>query len=135
MKIIIKNILVKIYHSIRIIEYYHRSLWQVYFIIITKIPGIGPNSAFQIFFKTTNNLMGPKKLVFTLLILSPYPRIIELDALFLFITLYIITIKKAINKVQRYTIFHSINNILNTCNELSTRSIYNFLINLSILIY
>lgn len=38
--IIVKLALVKAHYSIGIIEHYHRSLYQVHFIIITKLPGI-----------------------------------------------------------------------------------------------
>lgn len=40
MGIIIKNVPVKAYHFIIMVKYYHRSLCQVYFIIITKILSI-----------------------------------------------------------------------------------------------
>ena len=38
--IIIKNSLVETHHSIGMVEYYHRFLQQVYFIIITEVPDI-----------------------------------------------------------------------------------------------
>lgn len=40
MEIINKNILVEAHHFIGMIERYHGPLQQVYFIIITEIPGI-----------------------------------------------------------------------------------------------
>lgn len=58
MGIIIKNILIEAHHFIHMIEYYYESLWQVYPIIITEIPGIEPNLTFQIFFEAINNSVG-----------------------------------------------------------------------------
>lgn len=40
MGIIIKNVLVEVYHFIGMIEHYYGSLQQVYLIIITEIPDI-----------------------------------------------------------------------------------------------
>lgn len=45
MSVIIKNVLVEIHYFINMMNYYHQSLWQVYFIITTKFLGIKLNLA------------------------------------------------------------------------------------------
>lgn len=77
MGIIVKNILVKPLQFIAMFEYYHGSLRQVYFIIITKILSIKLNLILQIFFKSTNNSIYHNKLVSTLLVFGIYSRITE----------------------------------------------------------
>lgn len=59
----------------------HRLLQQVYFIITTKILGIKPNLALQMFFKAINSLIGPNGLVPTLLIFGAYSKITKQNAL------------------------------------------------------
>lgn len=73
MGIIVKNALIEVYHSISMVEYYHRPLRQVYSIITIKILAIKPDSAFQIFFKAINNSIGPNGRVCTLLVFGAYP--------------------------------------------------------------
>ena len=62
------------------IERYHGLLRRVYSIIITKIPGIKPDSVLQISFKAINDSVGPNRLVFTLLVFGIYLRITKSDA-------------------------------------------------------
>lgn len=99
MGIIIKNALIKAYHSIGIIKYYYKPLQQVYLIINTKIPGIEPELVVQIFFEAINNLMSFNKLILTILVFGAYSKITKLDALFLLITQYIMAMNKAIDKI------------------------------------
>lgn len=105
MDIIVKNALVKTYHSIGMVVRYYRSLWQVYLIITTKIPGIKPNLALQMSFKAINNLMGFNGLDATLLIFGTYPRITKLDALSLLIPQRAMAIKKAMDELRKYIAF------------------------------
>lgn len=135
MSIIIKNALVEIHHSIDLVEYYHGSLCWVYFIITIKILDIKSDLTLQMFLKSINNSAGPNKLVPILLIFDAYLRMIKLDVPSISITLYIMVIKKAINKVRKCTTLQQINDILNTWNRLFITSAYNFLINLLVLVY
>lgn len=57
MEIIFINILVKANYSIRLIEYYHGSFYQVYMMITAKILEIKLELAFQISFKALKNLL------------------------------------------------------------------------------
>lgn len=98
-RINIKNTLVEVYHSIDMVEHYYRPLWQVYSIITIKIPDIESEFALQMSFKTINNLLSLNRLVSNLLIFSAYPRMTELNTLFLSITQHIIDMKKAIDEV------------------------------------
>lgn len=83
MGIIVINAIVEAHHSIGVVEYYHRSLQQVYSIITTEIPRIKPDLAFQISFKAINNLVSPNELVLTLLVFSAHPKMTERKASFL----------------------------------------------------
>lgn len=118
-----------------IIKYYHRLLWRLNFIITTEISGIEPDLVFQIFFKFINNTVGPNELVFILLILNAYCRMIKLDTLFLSITQRAMAIKKAIDKFQKYNVSWQVYNALNICNRLFTIFVHKLLINLLILVY
>lgn len=60
MGIIVKKVLVKANHSIKLLECYDSPLRQFYTIITTEILGIKPKLAFQMFFKAFNNLIGVK---------------------------------------------------------------------------
>lgn len=80
MKIIVKNILVKIYHSIRLVKSYHSLFWQIYRIITTKLPAIKPKLALEMFFNALNNLARPNGLVIILLVFSTYLCMTDMDA-------------------------------------------------------
>lgn len=51
MNIIVKNAAIETYHSISMVERNHRSLCQVYSIIISEIPYIDPDLTLQIALK------------------------------------------------------------------------------------
>lgn len=104
-------------------------------IISTKISGIEPDLVFQISFKTINNSIGLNKLIFTLLISSIYSKMTKLDTLFPSITQCIMTMRKAVCKVQKCIASQQINNVFSICNRLSIISLYNLSINLPVLIY
>ena len=55
MEIIVKNIFVKIHHSIDLIECYHESLCRVYIIITIEIFEINADLVLQMSFKTFND--------------------------------------------------------------------------------
>lgn len=84
------------------VQYYHRSLQQVYSIIIPKILGIEADLILQIFFKAINNFAGLNWLVSTLLVFDAYPTMIELDVLPPSIIQYVIAIKKVVDEIQKY---------------------------------
>lgn len=86
MDIIIKNVLIKTYHFINIIKYYHRLPQYNYSIITTKIPNIKFKLASQMFFKAIKNLKSCNKIVFILLVFDTFFRMTKLDAFFLLIT-------------------------------------------------
>lgn len=72
MGIIVKNTLVEAHYFIDIMKRYYRLLQQVYFIIITKIPGIELDLALQMFIKVINNSINSNRLVSTLLVFCAY---------------------------------------------------------------
>lgn len=101
---IIKNIPVKVYHSISIVKYYYGPLPQIYSIINNKILGIKLELALYMSFKTINDLVGPNKLVPTLLVFGIYLRMTELNVLSPLIIQRGIAMKKAIDEIQKCTI-------------------------------
>lgn len=118
MGIIIKNPLVETHHSMDIIEYYHGSARQIYSIITAKIPGMKPNLALQIFFKTINNLLGLNEQVFTLFVFGAYPKMTKKDVLSLSITQRVHAIQKTINEFQKCIVFQQIDDVLNFWNSI-----------------
>ena len=99
MGIIVKNVPVEAYHSIGLVERYHRPLRHVYTIITTEIPGIEPELALQMSFKALNNSVGPNDLVPTLLLFGVYPRMTEMDAPSPTITQHTMAMRKAMEKI------------------------------------
>lgn len=86
-------------------------------------------------FKAINNSIGPNGLVLILLVFGVYPKMIEQDAPFPSITKHAVAMQKAMNKIQRCTIFQRINNVFNTWNGPSTASVHDLSINSPILVY
>lgn len=86
-------------------------------------------------FKAINNLVDPNRLVPSLLVFRAYFRINELNLSSVSIFQHIMAMKKAINKVWKFTTFWQVNNTLNTCNESSIAFVYDLLINLPVLVY
>ena len=99
MGIIIKNTPVEAHHFISMIERYYGPLRQVYSIITTKISGIKPNLALQMFFKAINDSVGLNELVSTLLVFDTYSKMTKLDAPSPSITQYTMAIRKAMDKI------------------------------------
>ncbi len=135
MGIIIKNTPVEAHHFISIVECYHGPLRRVYSIITIEIPGIEPKLAFQMFFKAINDLVGPNRLVLTLLVFGAYPRMSELDAPFASITQYATAMKKAMKEVRKCTASRQVNNTLNTRNGSLTAAVHGLPINSPVLVY
>ena len=79
MGIIVKNAPIEANHLISMVERYYGPRRQVYLIGTSKIPGIKPNLAFQIFFQAIKNLIGPHGLIPILLVFGAYFKMTELD--------------------------------------------------------
>ena len=77
----VKIVLIEAYNFVGIVERYYRLIRQAYSIIIAKIPGISKDMALQMAFKAINDIVGPNRLVPTLLVYSAYPQITEHDPL------------------------------------------------------
>jgi hypothetical protein len=69
-----------------IVERYYGLIRRAYSIIIAEIPGISKDMALQMAFKAINDIVGPNRLVLTLLVYGAYPRITEHDPLLLLVT-------------------------------------------------
>lgn len=135
MGIIVKNIPIEVHYSISMDEHYHKSLQQVYSIIIIKISSIKADLVLQMFFKAINNLVGFNRLILILLIFDVYFRITKINIPSLIITWRVLTMQKTINEIQKYIVSHQVNNVLNTQNRPSTRSMHNLSINSPVLVY
>ena len=135
MGIIVKNAPVEAHHSIGMVERYHGPLRRVYSIISTEIPGIEPDLALQMSFKTINDSVGPNGLVPTLLVFGAYPRMTELDAPSPSITQRAMAMKKAMDEVRKCTASRQVNDALNTRNGPSTASVHDLPINSPVLVY
>ena len=83
MRIIVKNVFVKIHHSIDQIEKHHGFFRRVYLIIAAEIFDIDSNLKLQMTFKTINDSIDFHDLIFTLLIFGTYFRMTELNVFFL----------------------------------------------------
>lgn len=81
MGIIVKNVLIKAYHSIKLVGRYQKPLCQVYNIITITIPGTKLKLALQMFFKEFNDLIRHSSLVLTFLVFGAYFCMNDIDAL------------------------------------------------------
>lgn len=114
MAIIVKNVLVKAHYSMGMVEGYYGPLQRVYFIIIIEISGIEADLTLQMSFKVINNLVGPNRLVPTLLVFSAYLRMTKIDVPSPSITQRALTMRKAIDEIRRCIAFCQINDALNS---------------------
>lgn len=135
MRIIVKNIFVKLHHSIRLIERFYDLLHQIYNTITIKFLRIKPKLILQIFFKVLNDLVKPNKLVLILLVFNAYPYIMNIDIYLSTIINYNIAMQKTMNDVKRFYVFQIINNTLNNQNSLSINLNYGLPFNLPVLIF
>ena len=110
-------------------------MWQIYIIIIAKIPKIKPDLVLQMFFHVINDLTGLNGLVLTSMIFSSYSRMIKPDAQSSSITQHTLGMQKVINKVKKSTASQQINNKLKSWNRFFIIFVYDLLINLHILVY
>ena len=101
MGIKVKIVPIEVHNSIGIIEYYHGPIRYAYLIIITEIQDIDKDIVLQIAFKAINDTTGPDGLVFTLLVYSTLPRIVEYNTLLPTITQHSAALKKAIIEIQK----------------------------------
>lgn len=135
MVIIVKNVSVEAYHSIRLVERYHGPFCQLYNIITAKLPGTKPELALQIFFKAINNSVGPNSLVPTLLVFGAYPHMANIDIHSSSINQHSIAIYKAMEKFRRSHASREVNDVLNTRNSPSTSLIHDLPFNSPVLVF
>ncbi len=79
LKTAIRNVPIKAYNLVRIVEYYHGPLYYIYYIIITELLDISKDIALQIAFKVINNSAGPNSLISTLLVFRAYLYIVKFN--------------------------------------------------------
>src|SRR6266700_7491710 len=66
LKTAIRNVPIKAYNLVRIVEYYYGPLCCIYYIIIAELLDINKDIALQIAFKAINDFVGPNNLTHTL---------------------------------------------------------------------
>jgi hypothetical protein len=76
-----KEVPVKAYNSIGIVERYHGLIQRAYQIIVSEIPELDKDMALQMAFKAINDSAGPDSLVLMLLVFGAYPKMIKLNYL------------------------------------------------------
>src|SRR6266566_8715854 len=75
-----RNVPVKAYNLVRIIERYYSPFCRIYHIIIAELLDISKDMALQMAFKAINDSIGPNSLTPTLLVFGAYLRIVESNA-------------------------------------------------------
>ncbi len=135
MKIRVNIVLVKIHHSINMIERYHELFRRIYAIIIAKISEIDSNSTLQMSFKAFNDSTDLDDLIFTLLVFDVYFRMIEMNALSSRITQRSIVIRKAMNEVRKLVATRQLNDALNNRNDSFSILIHDLSLNSFVLVY
>ena len=86
-------------------------------------------------FKAINDIVGPNRLILTLLVYSAYPRITEHNPLSLLIAQRALAIKKAMAKVQKLQAKRQVNDAINTRNGPSIATIYDLTLNSDVLVW
>ena len=69
----VKEVPIKVYNSIKKVEWYYILLHSIYKIISLKLKGVSKELALQITVKAVNNFTSLNRLVSILLIFSTYP--------------------------------------------------------------
>ena len=73
MVIKVKEVPIKVYNSVKKVEWYYMPLYYIYEIISSKLKGASKELTLQIAVKAINNSTSLDRLVPTLLIFSAYP--------------------------------------------------------------
>ncbi len=135
MKISIKTILVETHHLIEMMKRYYDSFRRVYAIITTEISSINLEINLQMTFKALNNSIEFDDLIFTLLVLKAYLRMIEMNISSFIITQQAIAMRKAMKEVQKFIATRQMNDALNIQNELIIILIHELSLNSSVLVF
>ena len=88
----------------------------------------------QIVFKAINNTASPDRLVSIFLVFSIYLQITEIDIFLLLVIQQTNTVKKAITEIRKLQTEYQIADTFNIQNRPKTNTIYNLLLNLSVLV-
>jgi hypothetical protein len=129
-----KTISVEAHHSIEMIKRYHKSLRQIYSIIVIEISDTDSDSVLQMSFKALNDSIESDDLISTLLIVETYLRITD-DVLSSTITQRAIAMRKIMNEVKQLVIICQIDDALNTRNESSITFIHDLSLNSQVLVF
>ena len=73
MAIKVKKVPVKVYNSIKKVEWYYIPLHRVYKIISSELKGVSKELTLQMAIKAVNNFTSPDGLILILLVFSTYP--------------------------------------------------------------
>jgi hypothetical protein len=130
MLIKVKEVLVKAYNSVGLIEQYHALLRRAYKILKEKLKDehINKEMILQMAVKTVNDLARPDRIVSTLLVFGSYLRITEIDLLSPIIAKRAKAICAVTKEVCRLYVKQQVNNVLATRNSLNTIATINLLL-------
>jgi hypothetical protein len=130
MLIKVKEVLIKAYNSVGLIERYHALLCCTYKILKTELKNkhINKKIILQITVKAVNNSARPDKIVLILLVFSLYLKITEIDASSPIIIKRAKAICAATKEVRRLYAKRQVNNALAIHNSLNTITTVNLLL-------
>jgi hypothetical protein len=121
----VKEVLVKAYNSVGLIERYHALLCCVYKILKAELKDehINKEMILQMTVKAVNDSAGPDRIVLTLLVFGLYLRMTEIDPPSLIIARRAEAIQVATKKVRRLYAKRQVSDALAICNSLNTMAI------------
>jgi hypothetical protein len=122
MLIKVKEVLVKAYNSVGLIERYHALLRRAYKILKAELKNehIDKEMILQMAVKAVNDLAGPDRIVLTLLVFGSYLRITEIDPPSPTIARRAEAIRAATTEVRRLYAKRQVNDALAIRNGLNT---------------
>jgi hypothetical protein len=122
MLIKVKEVLIKAYNSVGLVERYHALLRRAYEILKEELKDkhINKKMILQMAVKAVNDLAGLDKIIPTLLVFSSYPRITEINLPSPTITKRAKAICAVTKEVRRLYVKQQVNNTLATRNSLNT---------------
>jgi hypothetical protein len=122
MSIKVKEVPVKAYNSVGLIERYHALLCCAYEIIKKELKDehINKKIILQIAVKAVNDSAGPDRIVLTLLVFGSYPRMTKIDPLSPTIAKRAEAIRAATKEVRRLHAKQQVSNALAICNSPNT---------------
>jgi hypothetical protein len=133
-----KSVLIKVHHSVGLIERAHPVLQYVYEILSSEFNTLGIETSREILLqmavKAVNDTAGPDGLILTLLVYRAYPRMVETDPPVLLISQRAAAIYKAMDEITKLQAKKQVATALNTRNGPNITGIHDTAINKEVLV-